>query len=89
VNDLHDTMRHRGADGLAAPQAGIPLRLAIVEGEHGDPLTLVNPQITVERGPVSEGPEGCLSVLGVSSFVERHQALQVTYEDPLGGPHTL
>lgn len=62
--DLLDTLRRHGAARIAAPQAGIPLRLAVVEQERGPPLVLVNPRITEEAEPVSEGPEACLSLPG-------------------------
>jgi peptide deformylase len=42
--DLADTLHHHGAAGLAAPQAGISFRLAVVEREGGEPLVLMNPR---------------------------------------------
>jgi len=87
--DLLETLRHHGAAGIAAPQAGIPLRIAVVEPEAGRPLVLVNPRITEEAGPVSEGPEACLSLPGIRCVVARPGALEVAYQDPAGVRHVL
>jgi peptide deformylase len=87
--DLLDTLRHHGAAGIAAPQAGIPLRLAVVEQERGRPLVLVNPRITAEAKTVSEGLEACLSLPGICCVVKRPGALEMAFQDPAGVRHIL
>ena len=82
--DLLDTLRHHGAAGIAAPQVGIPLRLAVVEQEAGGGLILVNPRITAESGPFSEGLEACLSVPGIRCVVLRRESLEVAFQDLAG-----
>lgn len=97
--DMIDTLHDYGGIGLAAPQVGEPLRLAIVEipesgsryGEiPGMPLTVfVNPAITV-LDPAARGFwEGCLSVPGLRGFVERPQHVRVDYLDLEGREQSL
>ncbi|WP_405579062.1 peptide deformylase [Streptomyces sp. NBC_01190] len=64
VQDLTDTMRAAPGAGLAAPQLGVSLRVFtyFVDGELGH---LINPELTLsdER---QDGPEGCLSLPGLT-----------------------
>ena len=89
INDMQDTLYDYGGIGLAAPQIGEPLRLAIIEVEGGPtrygelesmPLTVfINPVITVVDPAVEGYWEGCLSVPGLRGFVERPQHIKVQY----------
>ncbi|MDD1664008.1 MAG: peptide deformylase [Methanomicrobiales archaeon] len=89
VADLQDTLHYHGAAGIAAPQAGIPLRLAVVELERGQALVLVNPRITAEGGAVSEAPEACLSLPGICCMVKRPEEIRVSFRDLEAAPETL
>ena len=91
VADMVDTLEDYGGIGLAAPQIGESIRLAIVQmaggpSRYGEipalPLTVfVNPTITV-LDPASAGYwEGCLSVPGLRGYVERSQHVRVDYLD--------
>ena len=88
IDDMVDTLHDYRGIGLAAPQVGESLRLAIIEisgapTRYGDmpamPLTVfINPEITV-IDPASAGYwEGCLSVPGLRGFVERPQHIRVS-----------
>jgi peptide deformylase len=99
IDDMIDTLQDYGGIGLAAPQIGESIRLAIVEIEgdgsrYGDipamPLTVfINPEITV-LDPATRGYwEGCLSVPGLRGFVERPQHVSVRYLDAAGRPQAL
>jgi peptide deformylase len=91
IADMIDTLHDYGGIGLAAPQIGESIRLAIVEipedgsryGElPGMPLTIfINPTITVLDGETHGFWEGCLSVPGLRGFVERPQQIRVDYVD--------
>lgn len=72
--DMIETMEDASGVGLAAPQVGIGLRLAIVDfdPEVGDPRVLVNPVITKRCGRKEQGDEGCLSFPGLRSRVKRN-----------------
>lgn len=99
VDDMVDTLHDYGGIGLAAPQVGESLRLAIIEIEHGGnarygelpemPLTVfANPEIEV-LDPTPQGFwEGCLSVPGLRGWVERPRAVRVRWLDLTGAEHT-
>jgi peptide deformylase len=69
ARDLVDTVREPGRAGLAAPQIGVGLTVFAynVDGRLG---CVVNPEI-VEASGESVGPEGCLSVPGVTADTPR------------------
>jgi peptide deformylase len=87
--DLRDTLHDYGGIGLAAPQIGELVRVAIVEIAGGptrygelEPLpltTFVNPRITVLDQATAGYWEGCLSVPGLRGFVERPQHVRIDY----------
>lgn len=79
--DLLDTARDSEALGLAAPQIGIPLRIAVVKVE-GQYHRLVNPVITAAFG--SEiATEGCLS-LAPYLRINVARATRIKYRDDYG-----
>ena len=74
VDDMIETMYAAPGIGLAAPQIGVALRVAVVDlslGKRGGELfTLVNPEF-VERDGMQLEEEGCLSVPGFNATVAR------------------
>ena len=99
IADMIDTLHDYGGIGLAAPQIGESVRLAIVEipesgsryGElEGMPLTaFVNPTIEVLKPETRGFWEGCLSVPGLRGFVERPQHIRVDYVDIAGNDRSI
>jgi peptide deformylase len=99
---LRRTMHAAPGVGLAAPQVGIGLALAVVEdrGNASDPRErtplpfrmLVNPAYEpveeADGGPARRVPffEGCLSVEGWHALVARHHRVRLTAEDVDGNP---
>ncbi|HEU0089958.1 MAG TPA: peptide deformylase [Pseudonocardiaceae bacterium] len=71
VRDLWDTMSDEGGAGLAAPQLGVLLRVFTY---HCDGFAghLVNPTFDVVGEEMQDGPEGCLSIPGLSWDCRRH-----------------
>ncbi|WP_432937753.1 peptide deformylase [Kribbella sp. CA-253562] len=71
VADLTDTMQAAPGSGLAAPQIGVGLRVFTyhVDGELGH---LVNPELTLSAEE-QFGPEGCLSIPGLTFDCRRAQ----------------
>jgi peptide deformylase len=95
IADMFETMQAAGGVGLAAPQIGVDLQLAIFGFEKSDrypdappvPRTiLLNPHITPLSGEKEEGWEGCLSVPGMRGVVERWARIRYTGFDPAGQP---
>ena len=74
IADMIDTMYAAPGVGLAAPQVGVALRVAVIDlsvGKRGGELfTLVNPEF-VEREGMQLEDEGCLSLPGFSATVAR------------------
>ena len=50
-----------GIPGLAAPQLGYPIQMAVVKMSDGSRLTLLNPRIERMYGSESDYSEGCIS----------------------------
>jgi peptide deformylase len=82
ADELLATMRAADGMGLAAPQVGEDLRLAVVE--VGDvTLVLVNPGVVARRGRGLDW-EGCLSVPHLVAAVERPAQVTVAAVDLAG-----
>ena len=87
VEDLTDTMLEAPGAGLAAPQIGVGLRVFTwyVEGEVGH---LVNPSLRLSEEQ-QEGPEGCLSIPGLSIDCTRALSVVAHGFDQYGEPVTV
>jgi len=68
--------------GLAAPQLGIPWRVAVVDTGH-DPLELINP-VVIARSGFSVETEGCLSLPGIWVSVGRSTRITVASDTKIG-----
>jgi peptide deformylase len=92
IRDLKETCWAAPGLGLAAPQIGVNLRVAIVDLSVGkDPskvVVLVNPRVASERGRVRE-EEGCLSLPDLVDVVERPEEVTVEAQDETGTVRTL
>ncbi|HUL72995.1 MAG TPA: peptide deformylase [Vicinamibacterales bacterium] len=87
IDDMVDTMYAAPGVGLAAPQVGVPLRVAVIDlsvGKRGGELiTLVNPEF-VERDGMQLEDEGCLSLPGFTATVARPAHAVVRAKDRHG-----
>jgi peptide deformylase len=85
--DMVETMYAAPGVGLAAPQVGVELRLAVVDVSVGqDPgklHVLVNPEILRREGSEAD-VEGCLSLPGLNDKVERPTWVEITAQDLAG-----
>ena len=78
--------------GLAAPQVGVGLRLAIVDlmpEEKPAPIVLINPEIVAASAELATREEGCLSLPGHYADVTRPARVSVRYSDPEGARRDL
>jgi len=71
-----DTLRAANGVGLAAPQVGVSLRVAVIEIPGEDVITLINPEIVKKKGE-RVIVEGCLSVPGYQGDVKRAVTVKV------------
>jgi peptide deformylase len=80
VTDLFDTTQAEDGLGVAAPQVGININIAVVDTSCGtDPaarIVLINPEIVRQEGS-QVGSEGCLSIPGIHEVLERPQHVWV------------
>ena len=84
IDDMIDTLHaepNRG--GLAAPQVGKLLRIAVIELPEQELITLINPEIVKKEGErIVE--EGCLSVPGYFGEIKRAVTVKVKAKDRHG-----
>lgn len=84
IDDMIDTLHaqpNRG--GLAAPQVGVLLRVAIIELPGQELITLINPEVIKRQGE-SVVQEACLSVPSYYGEVKRAVTIEVKAQDRQG-----
>lgn len=95
---MRRVMHHAPGVGLAAPQIGIPLRLAVLEDTYAaDPdgpelrertpldfFTIINPRYEPMDDRTASFYEGCLSFEGYQAVVDRYRSVRLDYEDEHG-----
>ncbi|EPH98488.1 peptide deformylase [Enterococcus faecalis 13-SD-W-01] len=83
LEDMYETMVAHDGVGIAAPQIGKNLRIAVVEIDEGDKFELINPEIIEKKGEDID-VEGCLSIPHVYGTVKRAEEVTVRYFDREG-----
>jgi peptide deformylase len=87
AEDMFATMYAAQGIGLAAPQIGKNIRLAVVDVTGGKnpeaKIVLVNPEIIAGEGEKRE-EEGCLSIPGFRGYVVRPQFVTIKAQDGKG-----
>jgi len=97
---MRETMRDAPGVGLAAPQIGEALRIAVIEDvvtreeQERAPVpfpVIINPELRFVGKPpeMVDHFEGCLSVDGYQAIVSRSRSVQVTALDHRGEPVTI
>jgi peptide deformylase len=89
VDDLIETMSEYSGVGLAAPQVHESVRVfaAALDAEgqgEGEPVVLINPEITVVGDERVDGWEGCLSIPDIRGRVPRARRITVSALDRTG-----
>ena len=86
IASMFETMRAAPGVGLAAPQVGVPLQLAVIEDrmEMAErerlpvaPHVIINPRLTLEGERDVRFFEGCLSLPGFTAETARAHAVRV------------
>lgn len=80
-DDMIETMDAMPGYGLAAPQIGIGLRLAVVDCSEtrGQAVRLANPEILFASGQFREHEEASPNLPGVSAVIRRPRAVTVRF----------
>lgn len=90
IQNMWDTLTHSGGVGLAAPQVGLPIRMAIIDLDiisddepqyKGYKRLFINPYIEEYSPETDTQEEGCLSLPGLSDKITRSTRIRVTYQD--------
>ena len=91
IDDMIDTMAEYHGVGLAAPQVHEGVRLFVAaldsgedEEEDGEPIAVINPEITVVGVDTVEDWEGCLSIPDIRGRVPRAKDIKVRAFDRTG-----
>src|ERR1700761_8210729 len=97
IDDMIETMRAADGAGLAAPQVGVLLRIAVIEVRPGNPrypykppiplTVIVNPELTPLDTVTFATNEGCLSMPNLRGDLLRFENVGLRYLDREGNPH--
>lgn len=92
ITDMYETMYAAQGVGLAAPQVGISLRLAVINvtpDKKRNQFVIINPKIVKTEG-TADGEEGCLSLPGVGGATfKRAERVVVEALNEKGLPVTI
>ncbi len=83
IDDMIDTMKAVSGVGLAAPQIGKSLKIAVIQIPEQETLVLINPEI-IKRDGERDLTEGCLSVPGYFGEIQRSMWVKVKAQDRAG-----
>jgi peptide deformylase len=85
VEDMMDTLEKSDGAGLAAPQIGVSLRVAVLWMPDEEPFAIINPEV-IKRIGEREVEEGCLSLPGYQGKIKRSVSVAVKCLDIEGKP---
>ncbi|MGI6394710.1 MAG: peptide deformylase [bacterium] len=105
IANIIETMQAANGLGFAAPQVGVLLRIFVIDKgyidhcalseeekkkrkEEFNPIIFINPEIVEKAGSTSIS-EGCLSVPGYQTEVERADEITLKYTDINGKEQTI
>ena len=83
IDNMIDTMYEASGCGLAAPQVGVSLKIAVIGMPEEDVIVLVNPEVVKKLGE-RVVIEGCLSVPGYRGEIKRAEQVTVKAFDRNG-----
>ncbi len=93
IKDMYETMYAANGVGLAAPQVGLNLRLAVVNVTPDivkNQFVMINPRIVKREGNPISSEEGCLSLPGVGGcLLKRTPKVTVEAMNEQGLPITI
>jgi peptide deformylase len=85
-DDMVETMEAMPGVGLAAPQIGIMLRLAVVDAseKRGQAVRMANPEVIHASVQMRKHEEASPNLPGVSALIERPRAVTVRFLNDKG-----
>ena len=97
LDDMLETMYAVNGIGLAAPQIGLSLRMAVIDTSEPVPgreditdtvIKFINPEVVAREGEI-DFEEGCLSVPDFTQVMKRSKQLTVEYLDENGKKQSI
>ena len=94
LDDMVETMYAEEGIGLAAPQVGVSKRVIVIdveqeEGQPGNPLRMINPEVIAASETKTVLGEGCLSLPEMRVDVTRPDEVTVRYMDVDGNTQEI
>jgi peptide deformylase len=83
IEDMLETLPVANGVGLAAPQVGVSLRIAVIVIPDESPIILINPEVVRRQGERLVD-EGCLSIPGYAGQIKRAESVTVKARDRHG-----
>ena len=83
IDNMLETMPAINGVGLAAPQIGVSLRLAVIGMPDEEPIVLINPEM-VKRSGERIIDEACLSIPGYRGEIKRSVSVTIKARDRRG-----
>jgi len=83
IDDMIEPMHHASGVGLAAPQVGVSLKIAVIGMPDEEVIVLVNPEVVKKSGE-RVVIEGCLSIPGYRGEIKRAEKVTVKALDRYG-----
>ena len=88
IGQMFQTMYDAPGRGLAAPQVGVMKRFFVMDVTWKEaaksPEVMINPRILNRSDEVTSGEEGCLSIPGVLTEIERPARVEMEWLDAQG-----
>ena len=81
---MEETMFLEEGVGIAAPQVGINLHMAIMLLDGKRIVPIINPRIIQHSEKTTYEQEGCLSLRGEWGNLERYKQITIEYMNPKG-----
>ncbi|TDK46741.1 peptide deformylase [Antarcticimicrobium luteum] len=88
IEQMFQTMYDAPGRGLAAPQVGVTKRFFVMDVTWKEgaktPVAMINPRILDRSDEIVAGEEGCLSIPGVLTAIERPARVEMEWTDAQG-----
>ena len=82
ANDMLETMYYNNGIGLAANQVNINKQLIVIDlqiDDYKEPIFMINPKIITNSKDMFTYEEGCLSIPGIKTNIERSAEIIVEF----------
>jgi peptide deformylase len=88
IEDMKETAKAHGVNGLAAIQIGVPLCVVVIKQDDGSYLEILNPRILNKKGEV-DSLEKTLYLGDIERTIKRYERISLIYQDTEGNQHSL